>query len=292
MRKKIPSTHALHQSFTRAAEELALTQSAVCRQINALEEYLGVPLFRRTRRGVQLTEAGQDYSRQIGPRLDALEQDTLAVMSQHGTGSTLDLAVVPTFATRWLLPRLGRFQARQPEVIVNLHTQTRPFLFDQTGFDAAIYFGDAGWPGTEAHFLMHEYPVPVCSPTLPGVQPHMTPEAIAELPLLQQSTRPYAWRQWFAAAGVTTPRAMTGMRLELFSMLAQAAIERLADHRIAVHILSGDQQELANGSLISPCPQSMPSSRAYYLIVPEHKAERPALTCFREWLVGESKENA
>ena len=203
MRKKIPSTHALlafesaarHQSFTRAAEELALTQSAVCRQINALEDYLGVPLFRRTRRGVQLTEAGQDYSRQIGPRLDALEQDTLAVMSQHGTGSTLDLAVVPTFATRWLLPRLGRFQARQPEVIVNLHTQTRPFLFDQTGFDAAIYFGDAGWPGTEAHFLMHEYPVPVCSPTLPGVQPHMTPEAIAELPLLQQSTRPYAWRR-------------------------------------------------------------------------------------------------
>lgn len=131
MRKKIPSTHALlafesaarHQSFTRAAEELALTQSAVCRQINALEDYLGVPLFRRTRRGVQLTEAGQDYSRQIGPRLDALEQDTLAVMSQHGTGSTLDLAVVPTFATRWLLPRLGRFQAHQPEVIVNLHTQ-------------------------------------------------------------------------------------------------------------------------------------------------------------------------
>ena len=297
MRKKIPSTHALlafesaarHQSFTRAAEELALTQSAVCRQINALEDYLGVPLFRRTRRGVQLTEAGQDYSRQIGPRLDALEQDTLAVMSQHGTGSTLDLAVVPTFATRWLLPRLGRFQARQPEVIVNLHTQTRPFLFDQTGFDAAIYFGDAGWPGTEAHFLMHEYPVPVCSPTLPGVQPHMTPEAIAELPLLQQSTRPYAWRQWFAAAGVTTPRAMTGMRLELFSMLAQAAIERLGVALIPPFLI---QQELANGSLISPCPQSMPSSRAYYLIVPEHKAERPALTYFREWLVGEAKENA
>ena len=288
MRKKIPSTHALlafesaarHESFTRAAEELALTQSAVCRQINALEDYLGVPLFRRTRRGVQLTEAGQDYSRQIGPRLDALEQDTLAVMSQHGTGSTLDLAVVPTFATRWLLPRLGRFQARQPEVIVNLHTQTRPFLFDQTGFDAAIYFGDAGWPGTEAHFLMHEYPVPVCSPTLPGGQLHMTPEAIAELPLLQQSTRPYAWRQWFAAAGVTTPRAMTGMRLELFSMLAQAAIERLGVALIPPFLI---QQELANGSLISPCPQSMPSSRAYYLIVPEHKAERPALTCFREW---------
>ncbi|MDO5102509.1 MAG: transcriptional regulator GcvA [Lautropia sp.] len=295
MRKKIPSTTALlafeaaarHESFTRAAEELSLTQSAVCRQITTLEDLLGVPLFRRTRRGVQLTEAGLSYSRQIAPRLDALEHDTLAVMAHHGAASVLELAVVPTFATRWLLPRLADFQQKNPDVVVNMNTQTRPFLFDQTEFDAAIYFGDAGWPGTEAHYLMHEYPVPVCSPLLPGAKPTMTPEDIAQLPRLQQSTRPYAWRQWFNAAGIQVPHDMAGMRLELFSMLAQAAIERLGVALIPPFLI---QQELANGSLISPCPQSLPSSRAYYLIVPERKAERPALTAFREWLVGEVKQ--
>src|SRR5574337_1486071 len=134
MRKKIPSTAALlafeaaarHESFTRAADELSLTQSAICRQIGALEDFLGVALFRRPRRGVQLTEAGQGYSRQIAPRLDAVERDTLSVMAHHGTGSTIELAVVPTFATRWLLPRLGGFYRQNPAVRVNMSTQTRP----------------------------------------------------------------------------------------------------------------------------------------------------------------------
>ncbi len=297
MRKKIPSTAALlafeaaarHQSFTRAADELALTQSAICRQIAGLEDFLGVALFRRTRRGVQLTEAGVSYGRQIGPRLDAIERDTLAVMAHHGAASVLELAVVPTFATRWLLPRLAGFQAQNPEVVVNMSTQTRPFLFDQTEFDAAIHFGDAGWPGTEAHFLMREYPVPVCSPALPGVRAQMSADEIATLPLLQQSTRPYAWRQWFEGAGVEAARDMAGMRLELFSMLAQAAIERMGVALIPPFLI---QQELAAGVLITPCPRSSPSTRAYYLIVPEHKAERPALTRFREWLVEAAKAAA
>ncbi|ENO75685.1 LysR family transcriptional regulator [Thauera sp. 27] len=294
MRKKIPSTAALlafeaaarHESFTRAAEELALTQSAICRQIGALEDFLGVALFRRTRRGVQLTEAGLSYSRQISPRLDAIEHDTLAVMANHGASSLLELAVVPTFATRWLLPRLAGFRERHPDVLVNMHTQTRPFLFDQTEFDAAIYFGDAGWPGTEAHFLMREYPVPVCSPNMAGVRARMSPDEVAELPLLQQTTRPYAWRQWFAAAGVHATNDMGGMRLELFSMLAQAAIERMGAALIPPFLI---QQELAAGSLISPCPRSFPSTRAYYLIVPEGKAERPALKSFRAWLGEEAQ---
>jgi len=210
-------------------------------------------------------------------------------MAHHGAGSVLELAVVPTFATRWLLPRLAGFQARNPDVVVNMHTQTRPFLFDQTEFDAAIYFGDTGWPGTEAHFLMREYPVPVCSPALPGVREQMSPDEVAELPLLQQTTRPYAWRQWFASAGVRPANDMGGMRLELFSMLAQAAIERMGVALIPPFLI---QQELAAGSLISPCLRSFPSTRAYYLIVPEGKAERPALTNFREWLVGEARAAA
>lgn len=290
MRKKIPSTAALlafeaaarHESFTRAADELALTQSAICRQIATLETFLGVALFRRTRRGVQLSEAGQRYARQITPRLEAIERDTLAVMAQHGSGAILELAVVPTFATRWLLPRLRDFEARHPDVQVNMSTQTRPFLFDQTEFDAAIYFGDAGWPGTEAHFLMREFPVPVCSPMLRGVQAEMTPDAIARLPLLQQTTRPYAWRQWFEAAQVSAPQDMAGMRLELFSMLAQAAIEGMGVALIPPFLID---QELRAGRLMIPCERSFASPRAYYLIMPEHKAERRELGAFRRWLV-------
>ncbi|WP_037990304.1 LysR family transcriptional regulator [Tepidiphilus margaritifer] len=292
MRKKIPSTMALtafeaaarHESFTRAAEELALTQSAVCRQIGALEDFLGVALFRRTRRGVQLTEAGRAYSRQVALRLEALERDTLAVMSGQGAG-TLELAVVPTFATRWLLPRLGAFRALHPEVVIHMETRTRPFLFDDTPFDAAIYFGEAGWPGTEAHFLMPEFPVPVCSPALPGARPGLSPQEVARLPLLQQSTRPYAWRQWFEAAGMRVAHDMAGMRLELFSMLAQAAIERMGVALIPPFLI---ERELAAGELMIPCNRSFVSRRAYYLIVPERKAERQALAAFRQWLVAEA----
>jgi LysR family glycine cleavage system transcriptional activator len=290
MRRKIPSTAALlafdaaarHESFTLAAEELSLTQSAVCRQIAALEEFLGVELFRRTRRGVRLTDAGLSYSRQISSRLDAVERDTLTVMAHHGSGATVELAVVPTFATRWLLPRLQDFFALHPGVSVNLSTRTRPFLFDDTEFDAAIYFGDAGWPGTDAHYLMRENPVPVCSPRLLTGRDQLTPADIASLPLLQQTTRPYAWRQWFSALGMRIDYDMTGPRLELFSMLAQAAMHDLGVALIPPFLI---QEELDSGRLVAPCAQRYLSERAYYLIIPERKAETGSLSAFRDWLI-------
>ena len=216
MRRKIPSTTALisfeaaarHESFTKAAQELSLTQGAICRQIASLEEFLNVELFRRSRRGVKLTEAGLSYSRRVATQLDAVERDTLSVMGQQGT-NVIELAVVPTFGTQWLLPRLKDFQQKHPEVTVNLTNRTRPFLFADTDFDAAIYFGDADWSGTESHRLMGENPMPVCSPDLLGNKTSLTPGEIADLPLLQQTTRPYAWRQWFDSQHLNVPRDMT-----------------------------------------------------------------------------------
>lgn len=221
MRRKIPSTAALiafesaarHQSFTKAAEELALTQGAVCRQIAGLEAFLNIELFRRSRRGVKLTEAGQSYARRVAGQLDAVERDTLAVMGQQGAMS-IELAVVPTFGTQWLLPRLKDFQRLHPQITVNLTNRTRPFLFADTEFDAAVYFGDGDWSGTQAHLLMRENPMPVCSPALLGGQTQLSAEQIASLPLLQQTTRPYAWRQWFNAQGLNSPRDMSGPRYE------------------------------------------------------------------------------
>lgn len=294
MRRKIPSTAALvafefaarHESFTRAAEELSLTQSAVCRQIAGLEDFLGVQLFRRTRRGVQLTEAGLSYSRQVAARLDAVERDTLSVMAHHGRGATIELAVIPTFATRWLLPRLAGFQRHLPEASVNLTNRTRPFLFDETEFDAALYFGDAGWPGTEAHFMMRENPVPVCSPALLAGRRSVEPHELARLPLLQQTTRPYAWRQWFKSLGMQVERDLTGVRLELFTMLAEAAIHGMGVALIPPFLI---RDELASGRLVVAFEHRFISEKAYYLIIPERKSGDVALGRFRDWILDEAR---
>ncbi|MCK8667858.1 LysR family transcriptional regulator [Pseudomonas azerbaijanoccidens] len=289
MRRKIPSTTALisfeaaarHESFTKAAEELSLTQGAICRQIASLEEFLNVELFRRSRRGVKLTEAGLSYSRRVATQLDAVERDTLSVMGQQGA-NVIELAVVPTFGTQWLLPRLKDFQQKHPEVTVNLTNRTRPFLFADTDFDAAIYFGDADWSGTESHRLMGENPMPVCSPGLLGKKNHLSPSEIADLPLLQQTTRPYAWRQWFNSQHLNILRDMTGARYELFSMLAQAAMHDMGIALIPPFLI---QRELAERRLVIANHQALSSIKAYYLMIPDRKVESASLRAFRDWLV-------
>ena len=301
MRRNIPSTQALacfevaarHESYTRAAQELFLTQSAVSRQIQALEEFLGVALFRRTRHGVVLTPAGAHYGRQVARWLQGLERDTLDVMAHQGEGGTLSLAAVPTFATRWLIPRLPQLAKQHPDIVVHIETQTRPFLFADTTFDAALYAGTADqvahWPGVQAQLLMHEEVVPVCSPRLlesaaprgrgRAHQP-VSPRSLASLPLLQQSTRPYAWRQWFDAMEVDAPRALDGPRYELFSMLAVAATHGMGAALMPPMLI---EAELASGDLVVACSQPMQGERAYYLVSPT-QTQSPMLKAFAQWL--------
>lgn len=293
MRRKIPSTSALvsfeaaarHESFTKAADELSLTQSAICRQIGSLESFLGIELFRRSRRGVKLTEAGLSYSRRVATQLDAVERDTLSVMGNQGANA-IELAVVPTFGTQWLLPRLKDFQKQQPEVTVNLTNRTRPFLFADTDFDAAIYFGDADWPGTESYRLMGENPVPVCSPALLAGRTELSPSEIATLPLLQQTTRPYAWRQWFSGLDMNIARDMTGPRYELFSMLAQAASHEMGIALIPPFLI---QRELAEKRLVIANPRALSNLKSYYLMIPVRKVESASLRAFRDWLVEQAR---
>ncbi len=295
MRRKIPSLQALacfdaaarHQSYTRAAQELALTQGAVSRQIGALEAFVGVALFQRTRHGVALTARGAEYAVQVASRLQGLEQDTLDVMAGQGGGG-VQLAAVPTFATRWLIPRLPALSALHPELTVHIETRTRPFLFADTAFDAALYAGTAeqvaNWAGTQALRLLTEDMVPVYSPALAkalALRQPLTPQAIAALPLLQQSTRPTAWRQWFEAAGVAAPMALSGPRYELFSMTAAAAAQGLGLALVPSLLV---EAELARGELVLACDQVLPGDRAYYLVQPERGEERPALGWFKAWL--------
>ncbi len=293
MRRKIPSLQALacfdaaarHESYTRAAQELALTQSAVSRQLGALEEFLGIALFRRTRHGVALTPEGADYARQIAPRLQALERDTLDAMSRQGTAGSIALAAVPTFATRWLMPRLPRLNAQHPELVVHIETRTRPFLFADTGLDAALYSGTpeqvANWAGTRATALIEEEVVPVCAPALLGGRRRLQPAELTGLPLLQQSTRPEAWRQWFDVMQVDAPLALSGPRYELYSLTAAAAAEGLGLALVPRLLI---EPELARGELVVACPRPLKSGRSYWLVLPERGPERPALTRFAAWL--------
>ncbi|MFS2048568.1 LysR substrate-binding domain-containing protein [Variovorax sp. Varisp41] len=299
MRRKIPPLQTLvcfdaaarHESYTRAAQELALTQSAVSRQIGTLEAFLGVALFRRTRHGVALTASGAAYARQTAKRLEAMERDTLDAMAHQGEGGSLSLAAVPTFATRWLMPRLKGFAALQPDVVMHIETRTRPFLFADAEFDAALYAGTVAqvqnWAGTHALPLMQEDVVPVCSPALLPRGKPVSPTAIAHMPLLQQSTRPDGWRQWFDAQQVDAPNARGGPRYELFSILAAAASQGLGVALMPTMLVA---DELARGELVVACPRPLAGERAYYLVTPERADQRPLLKFFSDWLLAQARE--
>lgn len=290
MRRMIPSTTALavfeaaarHSNFTAAANELSLTQGAVCRQVASLESFLRTKLFRRAGRGVVLTEAGVTYQRQIARRLDDMERDTLDLMARQGRGGSIELAIVPTFGTRWLLPRLPDFARRHPDITVNLSSRTRPFLFQDSGLDAAIFAGDGHWPGASVEYLMPETLIPVCSPALIALRKRLTPEQMATLPLIQQTTRPYAWRHWFESLGMRPQADLVGPRYELFSMSLQAAAVGLGVALVPEYDLD---DELAAGRLVVPINHRCPSDLAYYFAAPTNKSSEVLVTIFRAWLL-------
>ncbi|KVD86668.1 LysR family transcriptional regulator [Burkholderia sp. ABCPW 14] len=292
MRKGIPNLAALqvfeaaarHESFTRAADELALTQSAVSRQITSLEERLGVALFLRIKKRVVLTPHGRHYAALVRRNLERIERDTLELMAQRGIGATLELAVVPTFASQWLIPRLPQFRALRPDITVNLSVRTEPFLFSDSTFDAAIYFGHALWPGTQGRLLFLEGDMlPVCSPALlPAGGRRITRDALLDLPLLHLSTRADAWRDWFRAHGLDNDlRAVRGPRYELFTMLTAAAHAGMGVALMPALLVA---DELASGRLCAPLDLRLPSDAGYYLVAPDAAADSEPFVALAEWL--------
>ena len=169
---------------------------------------------------------------------------------------------------------------------VHIETRTRPFMFADTVFDAALYAGTpeqmSHWAGTRCLRLMSEDMVPVCSPAFLGSSRNLTPADLAQFPLLQQSTRPEGWRQWFAAVGVTAPLALSGPRYELFSMTAAAAAQGLGLALVPRLLV---EAELARAELVVACEQVLQGQRAYYLVTPERAEERPLMSSFLTWLL-------
>ncbi|HEV7715304.1 MAG TPA: transcriptional regulator GcvA [Steroidobacteraceae bacterium] len=274
---------ARHLSFSRAAEELSLTQSAISRQMRTLETLLRVKLFHRMRQRLTLTEAGIAYLPQVLDCLSRLEAATLELISHQGAGGVLNLAILPTFGTRWLIPRMGSFARAHPHVTVNFSTRAVMFDFATERLDAAIHFGDVGWPGVVSHRLMGEDVVLVCAPSLVRKRLRSLKD-LAHHTLLQHTTRPYAWQEWFAAVGVQDINPLKGPRFEHFSMVIQAAVAGLGVAVIPEFLVP---RELADGELVMPFVHPVRSAQAYYLVHPEEKRDLPALRAFREWLLAE-----
>ncbi|GAB3119679.1 transcriptional regulator GcvA [Novispirillum itersonii] len=295
MRRILPSLTALqcfeaaarHSSITRAAEELNMTQSAVSRQIRNLEDFLQRKLFRRVKQRIVLTPVGEVYAGEIRAVLDRAETATVQVMAYHNRGGLLTVACLPTFGSRWLVPRLSRFTEKHPDIQLNLITQIRPFDFSEESADIAIHFGAESWPGAQSHRLMGEDIAPVCAPRLLEGRGPLTPDRIREFTLLQHSTRPRAWQEWCAAEGVTGLDAFVGPRFEHFHLVAQAAVAGLGMAILPLFLI---QDELASGALVRPFAQAIRSSHSYYVVYPDHKADLPGVRAFRDWILSEAAE--
>ena len=278
---------ARHGSISRAAGELHLTQGAVSRQIHQLEEQIGVALFHRVRQRVVLTDPGRIYAGELRPLLRQLSETTQKAMSFAGDGGVLHLAVLPTFGTRWLAPRLGDFAARHPQAGLSFANRTEPFDFEDQPFDAAIHYGSPHWAGAECTYLMHEEVVPLCSPGYQAQHHLHQARDLAGAALLQQTTRPDLWAQWFERAGCDAAQPRRGPRFEQFSMMAQAAVHGLGVALLPRFLV---EDEIASGALLRLPGPALQRSEAYYLVVPEARAEKPLVQAFRDWLVAQCQD--
>src|SRR4051794_33711778 len=218
MRRRLPSLGALmafsaaakHLSVTRAASELALSESAVSRQIAQLETQLGLKLFHRVKKRITLTRAGAAYSTRVAQTIERIERDALEIMGYEADGTVLDIAALPTVGAQWLIPLLPDFYARHPGVVVNVSARNTRFFFSENVLDGALYFGQPDWPGTQADYLFDEILLPVGAPALLGRRRELRPDEVAQLRLLHLGTRADAWRRWFDAAGVGGANVIRG----------------------------------------------------------------------------------
>ncbi|MBD3786335.1 MAG: LysR family transcriptional regulator [Sphingomonadales bacterium] len=272
-------------STSAAARELDLTQGAVSRLVQNLEGQLGVTLFLREGRRLKPTEPALAYARDVRKGLELIARASLGLRANPG-GGVLNLAILPTFGTRWLAPRLGAFLDANPGVTLNLGTRLRPFDFASEGFDAAIHFGTRPWPGAEHLPLFDERLIACCAPDFARDNPMRQPADLLEQSLLQLETRPRAWTAWFAHHGLDAPR-VAGMMFDQFAPMLQAAV-----HGLGIALLPEflAQPEIAEGRLIRTPGKTVTGVGTYALVWPEGVPPSPALGAFRDWIAQAARD--
>ena len=292
-RRLLPSISSLRalealdrlQSASAVAEEMSLTQSAVSRQLQSLEQQLGTELIVRDKKRLALTTDAQDYAADVRQALTQIAQATFRVQTASLAG-TLSLAILPAFGMRWLMPRLPDFSRLHPEITINMTTRLEEFNFATEPFDAALHFGHADWPGTQSLLLKHEQLLPVCAPSLLGSTVISSPADILNLPLLHIQTRPLAWKQWLSSQADLSQVTLSGTMYDQFATIIQAALHGLGVALIPDYLI---EQDLAAGRLVALHPAPIETSGAYYLVWPETKSRHAALTKFRHWLATQSQ---
>jgi LysR family transcriptional regulator, glycine cleavage system transcriptional activator len=273
---------ARHQSFTRAAEELGMTQAAVSYQIKILEDRIGAPLFVRLPRQVTLTAKG----RQLAPAVtEAFEALRTAFAGIEATAQTvLSISTLTTFAANWLVPRLGRFQQLHPNIAVQINISGQVVDFGQSDFDLAIRSGNGNWPGLEAHLLFPNLFTPVCSPDLIRGVTLMEPSDILRFPIISPND-PW-WQDWFTAAGVQdfdpSQRPDNYLGAQQFEGTAAMAGQGFA--LINPYFFPAD---LAAGRLVQPFDLLATSERGYWLVYPKARRRSPKIEAFRDWVLSE-----
>jgi LysR family transcriptional regulator, glycine cleavage system transcriptional activator len=272
---------ARHLSFTRAAEELHLTQSAVSKQVAQLEEMLRHHLFLRIRRRLQLTPAGSLYLAEVNKILTQVDMSSRYVLTYGTQTEVLKVATQPSFGVRWLIPHLKGFGKRHPNIHLDIRNEMEPFALLQGSADVVFFYGQGTWPGATCVELFGEEVVPVCAPEL--LQGRTLPDAsaVAELVLLQSTSRPQAWHEWFLEQGLHTDNSYHGPRFDTFYMALSAAQAGCGVALVPRYLVA---RELAEGSLVLAWDHAMRSNGAHYLAYAEHAAEVPKVRALVEWI--------
>jgi LysR family glycine cleavage system transcriptional activator len=296
MRQRLPALNALkafeaaarHQSFTRAAEELFVTQGAVSHQVKALESELGLKLFNRERQRLVLTEAGREYLAVVRDALDRIALGTERLLQRQSAGA-LTVSTSPDFAAKWLVHRLGHFAEAHPEIDLRVSATLQHVDFAREEVDMAVRHGDGNWPGLDTMRLSSEQLFAVCSPKLLTGRRRLTrPSDILKYPLIHMDGRA-DWSKWLQAAGLEDAAVIHGPVLNRASMVIDAAIN---GQGVALARTTLAAWDLINGRLVRPFPEALRLSKTYWIICPKATAALPKIKTFRDWLMTEAAQDA
>lgn len=293
MTRRLPPLNALRAfeaaarngSLTRAAQELSVTQGAVSRHVSQLEDWLGLRLCARLRRGIEITPEGAAFAAVLATAFDQIETQVRR-LQHRPQDNTLRIKLPPTFAIRWFVPRLARFHALHRQIDVQITTSHQTVDFDREDIDICIHSGPAPLAGVACRRLFGEILLPVCSPGL--LRRTGAPAAPADLSqhvLLCSMHRPDDWPTWLEAAAVDTVDGNSGLKFENSALAYQAAIDELG---IVMAQRAFVEEDLRTGRLVAPLALRAKTSSAYYLAYPGAKRGAPLVKAFEQWIVQEA----
>jgi LysR family glycine cleavage system transcriptional activator len=289
MPRRLPPLNALkafeaaarHESFTRAAEELCVTQGAVSHQVKGLEVELGLKLFNRERQRLLITEAGRNYLEVVRDAFDRIAAGTERLLQRQSSG-VLTVSTSPDFAAKWLVHRLGAFAEAHPAIDLRVSATMHHVDFAREDVDLAVRHGEGNWPGLDAVQLATEQLFPVCSPKLAARLKQ--PSDLLRVPLLHIDDRK-AWRRWLDAVGVAGAELSGGPVLNRDSMVIDAAVD---GQGVALARTTLAATDLINGRLVRPFADTIPIAKTYWIVCPKATAALPKIVIFRDWLLAEA----